>query len=198
PTASDAAFIVSQFERLSSHVPMLHTSVFVLRSFTFEPIVPFLRARCYAAGIDATVRVGGFNTCAQELIDSSSDLYTSNSDVAILAVRTADIAPELWDSFADQSPQAATAVADRVIEMYGGWFATFREHSSATLLVHTLERPFATAAGVLDDQRSDGQKESIERINREIRLEATRHPAIYVLDYDELVARHGRIRWHDE
>jgi FkbH-like protein len=74
----------------------------------------------------------------------------------------------------------------------------FREKSRAVLLVHTFEQPLRTVTGVLDDQLADGQQESIARLNRGIRAEATRHPGIYLVNYDALTARHGRLRWHDE
>lgn len=198
PTASDAAFVASRFETIAPYLPMARTRLFLLRSFTIEPVVPFLRARCYAAGIDATVDVGSFNTYAQEFLDPDSALYRSDPHVAILAVRTADIVPELWDAYLDQSPEAVQATVERTIQAYAQWIAAFRRRSAGVLLLHTLELPVMAGGGVLGDQAVDGQPDAIERINRGIREAAAGHHGVHVVNYDALVARHGRVRWHDE
>ena len=198
PTASDAAFVVAQFESIAAHLPLTRTRIFILRSFTVEPIVPYLRARCYAAHIDADIGIGGFNTYAQELIDPSSAMYAFKPDVVVMAVRTEDVIPELGSGFADHPGVVVAAAVDRAIASYAQWFANFRERSRASLLVHALEQPALPASGVLDDQMTDGQQESIARLNRGIRAEAARHPGIYVVNYDALTARHGRLHWHDE
>src|SRR5207302_6338254 len=52
--------------------------------------------------------------------------------------------------------------------------------------------------GLLDAQIVGGQSEAIRQINCELRHLATSVRGIYILDYDALVARHGRLRWHDE
>jgi FkbH-like protein len=198
PTGADAAFVCAQFDTLASRLPLVRTRLYLLRSFTVEPIVPFLRARAYAAGIDATVRVGGFNTYAQELLDPTSALYVEAPDVVVLAVRAADIAPELWNRFAQQSPSAVDAAVDRVLHSYADWVAAFRSRSSALLLLHGLEQPVVPAAGILDAQRPGGQRDAIEQVNRGLREEAARHRGVYLLDVDALAARLGRARWHDE
>jgi FkbH-like protein len=39
---------------------------------------------------------------------------------------------------------------------------------------------------------------AIQKINDEIRHIATRYTGVYLLDYDAMIARHGRARWYDE
>ena len=198
PSTGDAAFVVAQFESIAARLPLVPTRIFLLRSFTIEPVVPYLRARCFAAGIDATVAVGGFNTYAQELIDASSAMYQFAPDVVVMAVRLDDVVHELGHSFADHSSAVVAAAVNNAIATYGRWFATFRERSRAVLLVHTFEQPAHPVNGVLDDQLAEGEQESIARLNRGIRGEAARHPGIYLVNYDALTARYGRLRWHDE
>src|SRR5207248_1380888 len=47
-------------------------------------------------------------------------------------------------------------------------------------------------------QTGDGQAATVQRINGELRRVAREYTGVYVLDYDALVARFGRDRWHDE
>ena len=80
---------------------------------------------------------------------------------------------------------------------FGDWIAGFRKHSNAALIVHSLEVPAVPLAGILDAQREDNAAEAIQRINRGLRALAGEYRGVYILDYDALVARHGRERWGD-
>ena len=168
-----------------------------LRSFTVEPLVPILRSAGLVAGIDATVHVGEFNSYAQEILNSNSGLYRFNPEVVFLAIQTRDIAPELWDGFADLSEGDAQTAVDRVLQSYSGWVRKFRENTKASLVIHNLEKPVASM-GVLESQRKFGQLSAIERINTGLREICGEHRGVYLLDYDAVVAQHGRVRWHDE
>lgn len=51
--------------------------------------------------------------------------------------------------------------------------------------------------GILDGRNGGGQSEAIQELNARLAAMAREHNGVYVLDYDGLVARHGRERWHD-
>ena len=170
----------------------------VLRSFTVEPLVPLLRAAGFANGLDLTVWTGDFNAYAQEILDSESRLYGFAPDAILLAVQTRDLAPELWDGFASLSEAERAAVAERAATELDGLLAAIRERSAAHVIVHGLEQPPQASLGALDAQAAEGQRESIRRINRALRESAAARRGVYVLEYDEVIARHGRSRWYDE
>jgi FkbH-like protein len=193
-----APFLVSRFEHVRGKFPLLAYRVAVLRSFTVEPTIPLLRAEGFIRGLDLTVHVGDFNAFAQEMLDPGSALYGFAPDAVILAAKTSDLAPDLWNHNADLAPEAVTADVRRVADSFGQWIRSFREYSTAALVVHSLESPARPSNGVLDAQREGGQSEAIQQINRELRQIASGHRNVYILDYDGLVARHGRLRWHDE
>ncbi len=203
PGSATASFISARMDQLCDKIPFTRLKFAILRSFTVEPIVPILRAEASTYGIDLEVHVGDFNTYVQDLVDSNSSLYRFAPDVVALAVRTADVAPELAHQFADLSPDAARQAADRVAMNFDEWVRAFRRHSQAALILHSLERPARPAFGVLDSQSRDGQSDDgqsglIRQINSKLRQIAASHRGVYVLDYDALVARYGFEHWHDE
>ncbi len=110
----------------------------------------------------------------------------------VLAIETREIAPGLWQSFAAGGPEESRA-AGQLRE----WIAAFRRNSEASLIVHNFERPAAPSQGILDAQIGSGQSEAIQKLNAELAAIARENAGVYVLDYDGLVARHGRDRWHD-
>jgi FkbH-like protein len=196
PGPALAGFVVSRFERLREALAPTRAKVFVLRSCTVEPVVPVLRAASSVRSIDLDVQVGDFNAYAQEILNPESPLYRFSPDIVLLAAHTADVAPELWDGFADLSEAAANAVVERVLADFGNLIRIFRSHSQAHLVLHGLELPAARSNGVLDAQ-GGGQAEALRRINAGFQELARAQRGVYVLDYDGLVARHGRDAWYD-
>jgi FkbH-like protein len=198
PASAAAFFLTARLDKLRGQLPLVHYKVALLRSFTVEPMVPLLRAAAFAHGIDLVVHVGDFNAYAQQILDPESSLYRFGPDAVILAVRTADVAPDLWLRFADLGPDAAQEDVRRVSSSFRQWIAAFRERSAASLIVHSLEQPLHPGLGVLDSQSENGQSAAILQMNRELRQAAAASRGVYVLDYDALMARHGREAWHDE
>jgi FkbH-like protein len=193
-----ASFLCSRYEQLRPNLNLLPYRLAILRSFTVEPMVPLLRAAAFNAGIDLTIRLSEFNAHAQEILDPASALYDFAPDVMILAVQTRDAAPDLWRDFPGLSPEQIQAAIDRVTEEVRNWIHIFRQHSQAHLVIHNFEQPIAVSQGVLDSQLDVSQSPAIRQINEGFRRLASQHPGVYILDYDGLVARHGRAHWHDE
>jgi FkbH-like protein len=193
-----AAFVVSRYEKLRGTLPLLPYRVAILRSFTVEPAVPLLRAEAFPHGIDLTVQVGDFNAYAQEILDPASSLYGFTPDAVVVAARTSDLAPDLWQKYADLPTEGISAIVERVGNSFSQWIRILRERSSAAVVVHSLELPARPATGLLDAQQKTGQSAAIQQINHELRRIASEHRSVYILDYDGLLARHGRLRWHDE
>ena len=198
PGAMAAAFLVSRFEQLRGKLPMLPYRVAILRSLTVEPAVSLLRAEAFVRSIDLTVKLGDFNAYAQEMLDPDSLLYRFKPDAVIFAVQTGDLAPDLWHQFADLSPDAVHAAVKRVTSSLQQWIRTFRERSSAAFIIHSLELPSHPSMGILDAQQNASQAWAIQQINQSLRQIAQEFRGVYVLDYDGLVSRHGRLRWRDE
>lgn len=197
PGPAVAGYVLGRFERIAPSLGVTPLRVVVLRSFTVEPLVPLLRAGAAVAGLDLQVRLGEFNTYAQEILAPSSPVLAEPSDIVILAVQTRDVAPELWRDFADLAPADAEAVVDRVATELSGWLRSLRARTEATVIVHDLELPPWPSQGVLDGQVATSQAAAIRTVNARLRETARSLPGVYVLDWDGLLARHGRLGFHD-
>lgn len=193
-----ASFIVSRYEKLRTEWPLLRYRLAILRSFTVEPLVPLLRASCFNAGINLDVNVGDFNAYTQEIIDPNSSLYKFEADAVVLAVQTRDIAPDLYEGFTGLGSEIKAAAQSRVITRYRELIASFREHSSAQLIIHTLEEPAPSPEDGRGTEPDEFQPAIVRDVNGELQRLASEHAGVYLLDYDALVAKHGRGQWHDE
>jgi FkbH-like protein len=198
PTVANAQFALKQAAPMREHLALVPCRLAILRSFTIEPVVPILRALALFNGIDLTVRVGAFNAYSKELLDPESDLYAFDPHVVILATQTRDVLPELWNSDSDLAAEDSETVAVRATADIEHLIGSLRSRSNANLILNTLEMPSFPNAGILDSQRSTGQSETIRTVNRHLREAAAKHLGVYVLDYDALIARFGRLKWGDE
>jgi FkbH-like protein len=198
PNVASAAYTVSLIRSFRDHISLIPRRLAILRSFTVEPVVPLVRAAAFVNGIDLNVHVGQFNAYVQEILNKDSSLYSFAPDIVILAVQTRDLAPELWSRYPELTALDIQKVVDRALTDLDHWIKAFRSHSNAYLIVHTLEAPPFPSQGILDSQSSSSQVAAIQKINDEIRHIATRYTGVYLLDYDAMIARHGRARWYDE
>ncbi len=192
PQAGTAAYATARFEQIADRLPLTTLRLAILRSFTIEPMVPLLRARAYAAGINLQLMIGDHNVIATQLIDPRSALHGFAADVVIVAALTRDLAPALWTGEGNLGEAAA-----EVSQQVGGWIGAFRKHSAATIIVQSLEQPAYASDGLVDATAGAGQRRAIHAANEMIADLAARHRGVYLLDYDALVARHGRLSWAD-
>ncbi|HEV8657050.1 MAG TPA: HAD-IIIC family phosphatase [Thermoanaerobaculia bacterium] len=193
-----AHFVVAGFERLLPQLQPVHCRLAILRSFTVEPLMPLLRAAAFSAGIHLQTQVSDYNVYVQEILDPQSRLYAFRPDVVVLAVQTGDVAPQLWHSWSNMTAdQRAQIVAD-IASRFRSWIEAFRTNCQADLIIHNLQIPPVAGRGLLDAQSLESQQDAIVEINRHLRRIAGEHSGVHILDYDGLVARHGRSRWTDE
>ena len=197
-TVAGAEFITSRYEALREGLSMVPFRLAILRNCTLEPLVPLVRAGAFVNGIDLTVHLGGYNTYVDEMHEKNSAIHRFAPNAAILAVEVSEVAPELWWGYSDLTPAQRRDVIGRTVKLFSGCVAAFRKDCSASLIIHSAKRPHAASLGILDAQRADGQSAAVEEINRELRQIAAGYKGVYLLDYDALASRYGRLRWRDE
>jgi FkbH-like protein len=195
PSASTAAYLLRRRDQMD--LPGTEVRLAILRSFTLEPVIPFLEAEAFLEDIRPQVRICDFNTYAQELLNPESALYSFTPEVVILAVQARDLLPELWDRPGELSLEDSAVLVRRTLEQLQTWIQAFRSRSRAHLILHNFEHPAVSSAGILDAQDPEGQSARIWELNLGLMKLAREFQNLYVLDYDGLVARHGRKAWFD-
>jgi FkbH-like protein len=198
PTTSAAAFVVQQFDKLAPRLSLVPHRLAILRSFTVEPVAPLLRAAAFHAGIDLTIQLSDFNAYMQEAIDPGSRLYSFSPQTVILAIQTRDLVPFLWNVSPGASSEYLRTQADQAVSTLHQLVETLRRNTQANLIIHNFEQPASTCTGLLDSSLEVGQRSAITQINSMLHTLAREHSGVYVLDFNQLVARHGYYAWHDE
>jgi FkbH-like protein len=198
PSLAAARAVLTRLDGPSAQPDRAKTRVWVLRSYTIEPIFPLLRAGALLESLDLQLRAGDFNAYAQEILDPGSPLYAFDPQLIILAAQTRDVVPDLYDYAAAAEP---ATVAERAANALAGLtelLTTLRSRTAASIIVFDFAQPVQLADGVLDEQAPDGQRAMIESLNHGLRAFAAASVGVFVLGFDNVVARVGRERFFDE
>lgn len=198
PGPSTGNFVISRFLKMKPELALASCRIAFLRSFTIEPATSLLKAALCVKGIDLVEYVSDFNAYAQEIIDEKSKLYSFSADIIILTVQTRDILPDIWTRFTDLPNDKIDSSVKQVINDFRSWVKTLRSRTKASLILHTMELPSFPNHGVIDNGLESSQYQAISCINKELHSLSREFPNVYALDYNALVARHGRNNWHDE
>src|SRR5437763_5653687 len=129
PSIGTAQLVLDRMRRIDDPRPRARIRLAILRSFTLEPVLPLLRAAALLHGLELEVWTGGFGTSAQELLDPGAGLDAFQPDAVLLAVQARDLAPDLWEGFAELEPAARTAAVEDAAGRLDGWIAAFRARS---------------------------------------------------------------------
>lgn len=198
PNASAARFLKARLNRIWPAGQIIEHRVAIVRSFTVEPVLPLLQAEAALAGCRLVPWIGNFNTYGQEILDPTSDLYAHAPQTIILAVQARDVVPALWSEFSALGDEEIRSEIDTAAASLGQLVRQLRANTSANIVVQGLETPLRAASGYLDARRPMGQKESIEAVNSSLRAAFAEMSNVYLLDYADLQARHGRMHFFSE
>lgn len=191
---TQAARTLAPHGRALAQVPL---RVACLSSFTFDPLKPALELQGLRAGFAFDIQVAPYGQFDRELIDPTSGTAAFKPDVVILAVRLQDVCPAIYDGFNSLStPDATQIVADWIARLRSA-LISFRQHYAAHVLMQNYELPASPSLGIADRSATLSQVTLIDRANNELRELAASIENVYVMDYDTLVALHGRARWQD-
>lgn len=198
PDASVARFLKARFDALWPDGPRSVHRLAILRSSTLEPVVPLLEAEAALHGCKLDVWMGAFNAYGQEILDDASELYARGVDAVVVAVETRDVAPLLWREFARLSSAEIDEQIAISADLLIGLLTSLRSKTTARLICHGLEQPASPVRGLLEANAELRQSDAIQEINLRLRRWCANQTDIYLLDYDGLIAQHGRLGWTDE
>lgn len=198
PNAATAQFILSCFENHGLVSVLTEYRIAFLRSYTLEPIIPLLRAAAALHGIWLKVYLSDFNAYTQEILNPSSRLYEFDPQAVFLAVQTQDIVPDLWYRYSELSRGDVEKAVETARVTLENLTKSFRVRHASHLVIQNFEVPAFPAAGILEAQTENSQIEAIRQINSMLGRLGREKAGLFVLDYDSLVSRYGRLRWHDE
>jgi FkbH-like protein len=164
----------------------------LLGTVTLDFWAPALRARSFAAGIDAEIYIAPFQQYRQEILSPESGLKAFRPDVVILATdwRSLHLPDEVGAADAEQVVRAKVADLEEL-------WRTCREQTGATVIQPNFEIPESDPYGRLSVSRPGGRGRLLHRINLELWEAEQRQPGVAIFDLEQAASIYGKQRWND-
>lgn len=167
----------------------------ILSSFTIEPFSPYIAVEAAGFGLLCSSWCGPYNQFEQLIHDGQSELYKSDPQVIMLALRIDEVAPELgWKFMATADPEVAL---QRVIKRLRSLCAGIRSYTDADLLIWNFADPITHVAGLADPLLKVSQQSIISQLNDAVAGICREFSGAYVFDWHRLGAEMGSCNYYD-
>lgn len=171
---------------------------FVVRSVTIEPVLPFLSVEAVLSNYMLDLRVGGFGSYFDELMNPQSELAKFSPDVVLILLDLEDIAGRLPDLCADGLGTGVDQEIEDSLTRLEQLFRSFRSRSSGRLVVQGCVVPDLTSLGDVGDANvKNSLPNAVIRLNVQLAALCRTISDCVFFDVDRLAARSGRGNWRD-
>ena len=150
-----------------------------LRNFTIEGIEPYIQYHCLLSGLKPAITYGNYDMVHQDVLDSSSHLYSSSPDIIVTALYLDTYLPYGW---------RAGWNADEAMISLAGLFAEIAQNTDAIIAVNTFVPPFYPDFGISCAKDSSSHYNEVLRFNQLIREHVLSNPVRFVLaDWERFI-----------
>lgn len=186
PSLAMATFAYRERDRIGESPGRL-VRIALLSSYVVEPLIPFLDLECRRAGLSPSFYLGAFNQYAQEILSSSSDLYSFNPEVLFLALAVEDLFPGISRiPSVEELGGRRVEILDTIVTLV----RELRARSKALIVVHELTPTDWSPHGILDNRQANGLVGWVEALNREL-ADTLLSGDAYLLPLRQVVSRVG-------
>jgi FkbH-like protein len=200
--SADVMFSASVFtgvaDALKDQLGAKRLKTYVVRSVTVEPILPFLTTEAVFSNYVLDLRVGGYGSYADELLNPHSALAQFEPDLVFIILDLEDIAGRLPDLCADGIGANVEAELEESLARMEQLLRSFRVGNSARIVLQGCVVPDLTSLGdVGDSNLSLSLVTAVLRLNQKLAALCRSIPDCVFFDVDRLAARYGRAQWRD-
>ena len=198
----DVMFCASAFAGIADSIKeQLRSKVlrtFVVRSVTVEPILPFLAVEAVLSNYVLDVRVGGYGSYVDELLNTQSALAHYKPDLVLIILDMEEIAGRLPELCAGGIGSKVEAEIEECAGRIAQLLRSFRSGNSARVLLQGLVVPDLSSLGDVGDANlPHSLPNAILQLNTKLAAICRTISDCVFFDVDHLAARHGRARWRD-
>jgi FkbH-like protein len=160
--------------------------ILILRNFTIEPIIPYLKYLCYQECIPCKVTVGDYDNILQEIVNSDGILTVNKPDVIIVGIKLEQFNEKFASAFIEMLPEEIASSKNSFLGFVKTIIEEIRKKTNAVILIHNLEVPVYTPFGILDCQKNSMEHNTISDLNKQIIDLISNYKGTYIVDIDNL------------
>jgi FkbH-like protein len=172
--------------------------IYVVRSVTVEPILPYLATEAVLSNYVLDLQVGGYGSYVDELLNPQSVLAKFKPDVIFVLLDLEDIAGRLPELCADGIGEHVETEINESLERIAQLLKNFRSGTSARIVFQGCVVPDLTSLGDIGDANlPHSLTSSVHQLNQGLAALCRTVSDCVFFDVDHLAARHGRANWRD-
>lgn len=151
----------------------------VLRNFTVEGIEPLLKYRCLTSGLRPNIVFGNYDMVRQEILDTTSHLYTTAPDIIVTALYLETYLSDGW-----HSGWNSAEVMNNLAELY----SHIARNTDAIIAVNTFIAPFYSNFGITNNAELPSRFYETQLLNHLVRQFVRDSPSRFILvDWERIV-----------
>jgi FkbH-like protein len=199
---ADIMFCASGFtelaDELKEQLGAKRLKTYIVRSVTVEPILPSLTVEAVLANYVLDLRVGGYGSYADELLNPQSSLAQFRPNIVFVVLDLEDIAGRLPDLCAAGRSAEVQQEIEECVARISQLLTTFRSSNSARIVFQGCVIPDLTSLGDIGDANlSFSLPNAVQALNQKLSAVCRSISDCAFFDVDHLAARYGRARWRD-
>ncbi len=166
--------------------------VALLSSSTIRGLKETLFVKCYHEGVLLDIFTGEYNQYAQEILDTTSELYTFAPDLVFMFVDTISLLGDHRFNFDQLTYEKKLELGHTLFDQLSMLIGTLKQNLKSKIVIHNFEIPQMSSLGILENKQDLGLHEFVEMINARLRTLCKNDPQVFVLDYEAFCARVGK------
>ncbi len=170
-------------------MPLL--KIVCLRSFTVEPLEPFLKLRLILEGFNPEFFYGNYNQFAQEVFNDSSFLYEIKPDIILFFSRLEDLLPDFNLNFNSKSSSQWKKALELSAKQFGAYAKHLRKQLDSQLVFQNMSFISFPYWGVYDAQQNQNQAHLVHEFNQILAKEMSSVSNAFIWDYNHFLLRKG-------
>jgi len=176
------------------------TRVALLSSNSFSFLEPFLAVEAHRVSVPIDSWVAPFGQIEQPVLDAASEMWGSEPDVIVVAIRIEDThADAFYRSRRADKREMLFHLGKQTIERLIDVVTACRDKSGATILVANFSVPAEqNRQSVFDANFADGNAHTISRLNAMLCESVSDMAGVTIWDYAGLVNSRGALEWTDQ
>ncbi|MCU1301766.1 MAG: FkbH like protein [Candidatus Sulfotelmatobacter sp.] len=199
---ADVMFCASAFggiaDALKSQMGTRRLKMYVVRSVTVEPILPFLATEAVLSNYALDLQVGGYGSYVDEMLNPQSALAKFEPDAVLVLLDLEEIAGRLPELCADGIGAGVEEEIEECLARMAQLLRSFRSGNSARILLQGLVVPDQTSLGDVGDANlPHSLANAVLQLNQRLAALCRTVSDCVFFDVDRLAARYGRAQWRD-
>lgn len=163
----------------------------VLRNFTVEPLIPVLKGEFYLSGFNADFYIGNFDTIVSDAMNPTSELYSFDPKLIIVAQWFELLAPSIVYSFIKLSKEEREVILVRIIQNLKSVITNIRKNSAAPVIINNFPAPDKTTLGILDLHSKHSQKRWYSKLNENLQDLCEEIDNVFCVDLNTVISQVG-------